>query len=65
MHSSSLAVGVLLKKFLKEVEGIDNCKKKSELFPVGEADGNPPLTPAARGHVLAWDSGGLVFFSFL
>lgn len=65
MHSSSLAAGVLLTKFLKEVQGIDNCQKKSELFPVGEADGNSPLAPVARGRVLAQDFGGLVFFSFL
>lgn len=58
MHSSSLAVRMLLTKFLKEVQGIDNCPKKSELFPVGEDDGNPPLTPVARSCVLAWDFGG-------
>lgn len=63
MHSSSLAAGVLLTKFLKEVQGIDNCQKKSQLFPVGEAGGNPPLTPAARGRVLGPGTLGVWYFS--
>lgn len=61
----SLTAWVQPTKFPEEVQGIDNCLKKSQLFPVGTADGNPPLAPTARDRSSHGDGlglGGLGYF---
>lgn len=55
----SLTAWVQPTKFPEEVQGIDNCLKKSQLFPVGTADGNPPLAPTARDRSNHCDGLGL------
>lgn len=67
LHSSSLAAGVQPPKFPKEAQGIDNCPKKSELFPAGTADGNSPISSNTERSLCfgpgIWGFWG--FFSFL